>query len=370
MKIGLNATCFNERPSGAKQRFIGIYSELIASMPNDQFFIYEPSDCTVSGWFSNFENVLGIKAPFKSTKASLLKIIQANSYWDLELSKREFSIFERFNMPVVRAPLCSNLMTIHDVRWLSSGNLIKRFLYKEYIEHSLKAADCILTVSESMKREILTHFPFLSINVVNNGIDIARFKNVSVNLLNEFKNKYSLPEEFILSVGHLEPRKNYVRLFHAIALLQDRGICVPLVIIGNDSGEREQLIKLSIELGIGNKVYMLDGLSDEEVVCAYQLSILFVFASEYEGFGIPILEAMASKCPMVLSNIPVFREITEGYALYFSYDNVDEMANVIQIGLESRQYREAIIEYGSNRVSNFQFEVVAKQLRNIYDDMS
>ena len=113
-----------------------------------------------------------------------------------------------------------------------------------------------------------------------------------------------------------------MRLVEAMAQLRDRGRSCSLIIVGNDRGgkdrgEREAIEKRIDAMDLIGNVKILRNLNDFEVKCVYKLCNLFVFPSSYEGFGIPILEAMAAGCPMVLSDIPVFREITENRGIYF-----------------------------------------------------
>ena len=110
-----------------------------------------------------------------------------------------------------------------------------------------------------------------------------------------------------------------------------------LVIVGNDSGERKAIQERIDSAKLSANVTFLSGLSDLEVRCAYKLCSLFVFPSSYEGFGIPILEAMAAGCPMVLSDIPVFREITQDKGVYFPHDDVEAMAAAIDDGTVIQQ---------------------------------
>jgi glycosyltransferase involved in cell wall biosynthesis len=178
--------------------------------------------------------------------------------------------------------------------------------------------------------------------------------------------KFKLPRDFVLAVGHFERRKNYARLIDAMALLKRRGQNYPLVIVGNDSGEGASLSRHIEALGLRGQISLLTGLSDTEVRCAYKLCALFVFPSVYEGFGIPILEAMAAGCPMVLSELPVFREITEGQGIYFPPDDVAAMADAIEVGLTSSNARERIVQYGFERVADFSFDRLADRVAEVY----
>jgi len=317
LKVGLNATCFNDRPSGARKRFVGIYGELVKRLPDTEFIIFEPVGSKVTAWFHELPNILARPTPIPN-QGRLRKFSAGIRYWPNELTLDSFDLFECFNMPLVKSPSGKTLLTVHDIRGMhSEKGVLDRAIFKEVLGRSFKTANHLITVSETMKKEILGFFPNISISVIYNGLDAREFEQISESDLRAFQKKYRLPESFALTVGHFEKRKNYLRLIDAMALLRDRGITCPLLIIGNDSGERKAVEAHMASVNIRDSVKLLSGLTDHEVLCAYKLCCLFVFPSSYEGFGIPILEAMAAGKPMVLSDLSVFREIIDP-ELHFS----------------------------------------------------
>ncbi len=370
MKIGLNATCFNERPSGAKHRFVGIYRQLVKQLPEAEFVLYEPKDYQIAYWFEGAQNVTVKSTPLPS-EGRVPRFIEGVRYWDKALSQEELDVFEVANLPLVKAPTGKTILTIHDIRGLRpESGLVERSLYKLFFERSLRAAGHVVTVSVSMKNELLDLFPSLPISVIYNGVDPNQFHNILENELKTVRTKYGLPGEFILAVGHFEKRKNYFRLVEAIAQLRDRGRSCELVIIGNNSGEGKK-IKDKVESSkLSSSVTMLSGLNDSDVRCIYKLCSLFIFPSSYEGFGIPILEAMAASRPMVLSDIPVFREITQDRGIYFPYDSVELMANAIEKGLSSNSERTKLVEYGNERIKDFSFQSLAAQMGHLYRSLT
>ena len=366
MKIGLNATCINDRPSGAKQRFVGIYRELVKSLPDTEFVVYEPSDCRVGAWFEGASNVSVHTTPLPS-EGRAQKFLNGLNYWPKALSAENLDLFECFSQPIVKARNAQTLLTIHDIRRIHpdwSG--WERMLYKAALAKDLRAVDHVITVSQAMKDEILDFYPNASVSVVYNGFEASVFKAVTEANLFEVRHKFKLPQTFALAVGHLERRKNYLRLIDAMAQLCGRGLGCDLVIVGNDSGEKSAILERVQSANLTGRVHILSGISDLEVRCLYKLCSLFVFPSSYEGFGIPILEAMAAGCPMVLSDIPVFREITENRGVYFSHDNPIAMAIAIEKVLTSSCERERQIKYGQERVQAFNFKNLVNQVAGLY----
>ncbi|WP_341237315.1 glycosyltransferase family 1 protein [uncultured Limnobacter sp.] len=329
--------------------------------------IYEPIDCQVSKWFEGFENVSARETPIPSSGGRIHRFSAGIGYWGNAFKKDSFDIFEAMHLPLVRTNFGRSLLTIHDVRGLHSENgLLGKSLFAHVLRKSLQQTNHVVTVSEAMRNEILQFFPEASVSVVYNGLDQNLYNSISTNDCQFFLKKYNLSEGFLLAVGHLESRKNYSRLIESLVILKSRGIDCPLVIVGHDSGEGKAIRQQIDASGLKNSITLLTGLSDVEVRCAYLMCGLFVFPSLYEGFGIPILEAMAAKRPMVLSKLPVFEEITQGQSIYFSPTSEVSMADAIGLGLSSSSKREQMIQFGCERVINFDFDSLAEKMAKVY----
>lgn len=370
LRVGLNATCFNERPSGARQRFVGIYRALIARCPDIEFVIYEPDDCRVADWFAGARNVVARRTPLPST-GRIAKMLRGLAYWRGALRRDRLDLFEQFHLPLVRAPHCPTILTVHDIRpVLPDVPLPARWLNSWILRNSLRSADHVVTVSETMLREILSFEPSLSISTVYNGIEKASFDQSSLERAAATGAIFDLRQEFALSVGHLEHRKNYISLIRAMAKLRDEGRTVSLVIVGNE-GDAEDAIRQEVwRLGLSERIKILRGVSDSELADLYALSKLVVFPSSYEGFGIPILEAMAAHRPIVLSDIPVFRELTENEAVYFPPQEPAMIAGAIAEMLSNPDHRQRVVEYGDRRVAAFGFQELAAQVEGIYRSLA
>jgi len=369
MKVGLNGTCFNQRPSGAKQRFLGIYSKLFEIMPDDEFVIYEPIDCRVGDWF-NLPNVKSIKTPIPS-EGRLKKYFFGMNYWQTSLLKEKFDIFESFNQPIIKAPDGRTIQTIHDIRSISvSKSQIVNLFSKYTHSRSIQKADHVLTVSRAMRNEILDFFPEAKVSYIFNGINAKIFQNLSSDVLEKVKKTFNLPTEFILSVGHFEKRKNYINLVKAINLLKNKGRNYNVVIIGNDNGAKKNLEKLIQRYNLSSNIYLFSGLSDTEVISIYSLCSLFAFASNYEGFGIPVLEAMAAKKPMILSDLPVFREITQDQALFFNSQDIDSIASSIDEAMSNTEIFKKFNLNHEKRMCDFDFHNLALQMKDLYNSFN
>lgn len=370
MKVALNATCFNSRPSGANQRFRGLYGALIRQCPEWDFHVFDPVDEAVSSWFAGAHNVLrhGTKLP---SEGRWQRVVGAANYWPRALKALgHVDLIECFSQPLVKLESGASVLTVHDVRRLRADwGWLERRAFRLAISRSLSHADCVITVSAAMRDEIKGYFPHARVEVVYNGLDLGEFALAASRDIPEGRRRGGAPSEFLLAVGHLERRKNYRTLIHALGILKSRKFRIPLVIVGNDNGESLELSTLAAGLGLAGDVIFRHGVGDAELRALYRECALFVFPSEYEGFGIPVLEAMAAGAPMLLSDIPVFREITEGRFNYVPpHDPVamaDEIVRLLTDSTESRR----MTAYGESRVKDFSFDVLARRVRDVYESL-
>ena len=366
MKVGLNATCLNDRPSGAKQRFLGIYGSLFNLLPDVEFVIFEPRDCRVADWFSSQPNLSKRETSIPSLGRAG-KLLKGRNYWKHSLASENFDAFEAMHIPLIRPSRGKTLLTIHDIRGVTKeNNFAKRKLHSSVLRNALKRADHVVTVSNTIRSEILNFYPNTPVSVIYNGVDTSAMQSITQHGVNALRTKYDLPGEYILAVGHFEKRKNFAKLIEAISFLKQRKFDCSLVIIGNDSGELASIKKLISDMNLNDNIFLLTNLSNDEVRCAYSNCALLAFPSFYEGFGIPILEAMVAGKPMVLSDLEIFREITQNQSVYFDEGNVESIANAIEFGLCSQKVRDDMVEYGFQRIHDFEFGHLANRLCRLY----
>jgi len=366
VKIGLNATCFNDRPSGAKQRFIGLYNELFKLMPETHFVIFEPQDCKMIDWFDNHKNISFYSTPIPS-EGRLRKFVKGVFFWNYTLKKEKFDIFEGFNLPMIKNFHGKSVMTIHDLRGLMPEySFLYRKIFKLVLFLSFKRCNHVITGSKIIKKDIEYYFPFVDISVIYNGISREKFIRTSDMEIRAIQKSLNLPKKFILAVGHFERRKNYIKLLNAISSLDNEIEDCYLVIIGNNNGELSAVEHEINLLDLNDKVKIYSGLSDIEVYSAYKACSIFIFPSLYEGFGIPILEAMNAKAPTLLSNLEVFKEITENKLTYFDPLSTESMKESIYSHLSNDSLREKNIEYGEKRINSFTFNNIATQVEHLY----
>lgn len=370
MRVGLNATCFNDRPSGANQRFAGIYGALIRRRRDIEFVVYEPADQRIGHWFADAPNVLVRRTPLPSV-GRLSRVWAGLGYWSRQLRADRLDLFEAFHLPLVRAPDCPTILTIHDLRpVLPNVPRPRRDAADLVMHHALGHADRVIAVSDAIADEIRVFHPSAKVSTVYNGVDGAGFAMPDAAQVAAVRTRYALPDAYLLAIGHLETRKNLPVLIEAVARLRDRGTPRLLVIVGNDGGERAAILSRIAALRLADLVTVIGNADDETVRALYAGCTMLAFPSRYEGFGIPILEAMAADRPMILSDIPVFRELTLDRGVYFSPD--DPEAAAAAIGRVWQNPEEAARQrwLGAARLPDFGFDRLADQVAAIYGSLT
>ncbi len=371
MSYVLDVSCLDAYSSGAKQRFINLYSELIKINKKKNFLIIHSKDYKDVTKILNYPNVKFKENPI-SQENYLIKLFSIFYISVFTLLKiKNIKVIEFFTLPFIKIGRGKNIFTLHDLRKIYfSDFFFNKLAFKFFFSFFLRKVDKIIVVSNAMKKEMQKMFGNLDITTVYNTINRNDFKNLSKKNTNFIKKKFKLPKKFILSVGHLEKRKNYLRLIKAVYILKNSNYKINLIIIGQKADETNEIKKLIKTLNLNSEIKVLSNLSDYEVKCFYKNANLFVFPSLYEGFGIPIIESMASDLPIVLSNSDVFREITENKYSYFDQYDPLSIANKIKFVLSNKDIQKKMILYGRKRVKFFSLDMQKKKLNQFYNNLN
>ena len=264
---------------------------------------------------------------------------------------------------------------IHDISFKIYSKFIKKsdlFFLNILIPMAMRRADKIIAVSEFTKNEIIKHYNTdpKKIDVVYNSTDLIKEKkDIDVGRI---RKKYNLPEKFILYVGTLQPRKNIPILIEAYVAIKKRLPEIELVIAGDRKAHNfdKKIDEAILKFGLSEKDIIFSGFLDkEDKLTVYSLAHVLVAPSLYEGFGITSLEAMTGSIPVLVSNIPPHREVSENAALYFDPENLDEFKKKLYNICVDVNLRNQLVGLESARVNFFSWEKSAKKLLEIYKSL-
>ncbi len=275
------------------------------------------------------------------------------------------------------APLvspCPTVVTLHDMTlWLYPQHHYRRRLLamRPFIPLVVRRAAAIITVSESAKTDIVRVLgvPNDKVHVIYEAADPAFHplpREVSTSLLTG----YAIPERFILYVGTLEPRKNLERLVTAFAALVANGHPHHLILAGQRGWKEESLFATIEQLGIQSRVQVLTHLPIAELVALYNRAELLAFPSLYEGFGLPVIEAMACGTAVLTSRRGSLAEIAGDAAHFVDPTNIESIHEGLQTLVNDHGYRRHLQESGRSRAAMFAWERAAMETRQLYEEVS
>lgn len=374
MNIGINCNPVMNKKTGVGNYLHNLLLELakIDKINNYTLFFYS---------LRNLDSTRATQYNFKCKKTVSLKIPQLllEFLWDnLRFPPIEFfigraSIFHNnFFLPSTKK--AKGIITIHDMSFFAYPELhtktVRRF--KSKVPKSCFRATKIITVSNFSKREILKYIniPEEKIKVIYNGLILQtqKFKGNEDDILK----KYSLAKKYILYVGTIEPRKNLEGLINAFKMLisdEKYKNKYNLVIVGKPGWKYETFIKTLGNLGIQDKVKLIGYIPDEELPAIYKHASLFLYPSIYEGFGLPVLEAMAYGIPVITSNISSLPEIAGDAALLIDPYNYKEIRDGMVDILSTDQLKNQLIKRGKERVKKFSWKNTAEKTLKVYKEV-
>lgn len=261
------------------------------------------------------------------------------------------------------APM-SSAISIMDLSYIHYPSLFnKKDLYQlvNWTKYSVKRANRIFTISLASKDDIIKTYKVAADKVVVTYPGVKKTPLMSKDKLNF---------DYILFVGTLQPRKNIVRLVEAFSKLTPKYPNLKLLIVGKKGWLYDDILKAPQKYNVESDVKFLDFVEDSKMQGLYKNALCFVLPSLYEGFGLPVLEAMKYGCPVVLSNISSLPEAGGNAALYFNPEDSSDIAKTIDKVISDKNLREGMIKKGHTQVKKFSWEKTARQTLSVLEELA
>ncbi len=263
------------------------------------------------------------------------------------------------------------VFTVHDLIFRfypETHKPLNRWFLTFMMPRFLQAADGVIAVSECTKKDIVRLYgpDEGNIRVIYEGVN-PHFRPEPTEVTAAARERYGLSERFILCVSTIEPRKNLTSLLEAYHVLRNQGTENKLVIVGKKGWLYESFFRRLRELGLENEVIFPGFVPDEDLPALYSAADLFVFPSLYEGFGLPVLEAMACGAPVVTSNTSSLPEVAGEAALLVDPTSVEELAGDMRRVLEKEELREELRAKGPKQAAKFRWENAARETLSVYE---
>lgn len=279
-----------------------------------------------------------------------------------------------FVLPATRGDT-RTLLTVHDLSFVrvpsAASPPLKAYL-DAVVPPSVEKADRILADSEATKADLIELYqtPDYKITVLYSGVN-PRFQRVDgADAHQRLRRKYGLANTpYVLSVGTVQPRKNYSRVVEALSILRQAGHDLNYVIAGG-SGWLEAELEATIERkGMAGHVQLLGLVDDEDLPALYSGARMLAMASLYEGFGLPVLEAMACGTPVITSNLSSLPEVGGEAALLVDPNDSNAIRDAILRLETDAETRKRLIKAGYQQAERFSWERAARRLKAIYDEI-
>jgi len=370
MKIGYEAKRVFHNKTGLGNYSRDLIRILASFYPENQYLLYNPKTNKENLFSTSQSNVIE-KKPRSNFYQKFYNLWRQRGIVT-DLIKDEVVIFHGLSGELpngLKAKNIKSVVTIHDLIFMRYSNLYSFFDRKIHYLKFKKAAqqaDLIIAISEQTKEDIITYLkvPSNKIQVIYQGCQAVFKKKYSEIEKEEVTQKFKLPEQFLLNVGTLEERKNAFSIVKAIKDLE-----VHLVLIGKETDYSSQIHEYCAAHNLEHRVHFLKGLSSQELAIIYQLATIFIYPSIFEGFGIPIIEALFSKTPVITTNSGVFPEAGGLNSIYINPMDVNELKSKIELLINDENLRMEMAEKGLTFAQKFNDEVIAKQLIQAYQDL-
>lgn len=377
MHIGINAQLLSYGQSyrnGGVSRYIRYLLTQIARQPGDHTYTIFVNGQDVIEQLEQHPQITFIAAPWPESKPA------ARIAWEQLILPK---LVQQHQIDVLHSPVnvrperlptrCASVVTIHDLAFLRFPHVLtpaKRLYHQTFTLRSLKRATLLVTVSESTKRDVheLVGIPYERIQPIYPCID-ERFSNVSIeDKLDTFREKYGVAEGFILYLSTLEPRKNIATLIDAYAQLrQQHHIREKLVLAGGKGWLYDTIFARVRQLGLEEEVLFPGFVSDSEQALWYKSASVFAYPSLYEGFGIPVAEALACGTPVVTSNVSSLPEAGAGLALCIDPHDVNALSAALYQALTDQTLRERCQHQAAMVTQKFSAQTMAEKTIAAYE---
>lgn len=371
MKIGFEAKRIFHNKTGLGNYSRDLVRILAHYFPENQYYLYNPKESNESLFEAKNDNI-SEKLPSKSIYKKFRNFWRQKAIVK-DLVKDKVELFHGLSgeLPVgLKKHNIKSVVTIHDLIFLRYPELYSFFDRKMHFlkfKKAAKSADIVIAISEQTKKDIVTFLkiPESKIKVIYQGCQDVFKHEYTENEKNEVIEKFHLPSNFVLNVGTIEERKNAFTIVKSI-----KNLDTTLVLIGRETSYSNQIRNYIKENNIEHKVLFLKGLSSKELAIVYQLATVFIYPSIFEGFGIPIIEALFSKTPVITTKEGVFPEAGGPNSLYLDnmYDET-ELAEKTSYLLQNESVRAKMIANGLSFVQKFKDEEIAKQLNETYNSL-
>jgi len=382
MNIGFDAKRAYHNGTGLGHYSRTLIRSLAEYFPQDEYFLFNPKPSELfklNG--KNIHEVLPSKLLHKT-----LSSVWRSTWIKSDLEKLNIDIYHGLSNEIpldIDVTDIKSVVTIHDVifeRFPGQYSKIDVEIYKRKFKYACDHADKVIAISEQTKKDIMEFYktPEEKISVCYQSCNPAFGEKVSEKTKQQIKEKYSLPDQYFLYVGSIIERKNLMGICKAIYLLRNE-LKIPLVVIGDGTKYKQQVKDFIKQNGLDKQIIFLSEdplakvassfLKAEDFPAIYQSAIAMLYPSFFEGFGIPVLEALWSRLPVITSNVSCLPEAGGDGAYYVDPNSSEEIAEGMKTIFADGSFTEALKQKGWQHAQNFTQQKCAADVMRVYEKL-
>lgn len=379
MRIGFDAKRLFNNFTGLGNYSRFVVQALLEFETNESLVLYSPS--TAKRDHPDIKPIATAPQVEVVTPPDIYRWTKTTSLWrsfgiGREQSAKGLDVFHGLSqeLPTGLPARVRKVVTVHDLIFLRFPALYSRIDARIYTHKVMKAcrdADVVIAISQQTAQDIMSFLgiPESKIKVVYQGAHPQFRLPLRQDAIDAVRKRYGLPSAYMLTVGTIEPRKNMLAAVRALAQLPD-ALRIPLVIVGRETAYKHTVVSEATKLNVASFLYFLHGVSFGDLPALYQGASLFVYPSLFEGFGIPIVEALESRIPVVTSTGSCFSEAGGPAALYADPNDANAVARQLISVLSNETQRLNMVEAGSDHVKRFSPAGIATALVRTYQEQN
>jgi glycosyltransferase involved in cell wall biosynthesis len=339
--------------------------------PENSYFLFTPK--TKGRYHIENEAQFNLIEP-DATAHKLVPQLWRMKFMTNDIKRLKLEIFHGLSheLPLgIKKTGAKSVVTVHDLifmRYPEFYNRVDTKIYYWKLVHACRVSDHIVAISNQTKDDLIRYLNISpdKITVIYQGCNPSYRTSYSKEFFEEVRIRYSLPERYLLYVGTIEERKNLLGIIKAI---HNRDIKIPLVVIGRKVDIYYRKVKDYITLNGVNNIIFPEGVLNSELPVIFQNAECFIYPSFFEGFGIPVLEALVSKTPVITSKGGCFTEAAGPGSIFVNPNDHEEIGEAIFNVVNNKDIRDKMINIGSEYAANFKDNIIADAYMKLYHSL-
>lgn len=374
MRIGFDAKRAFCNTTGLGNYSRGVIKNMCTYHPEHKYFLYTPPPQTNLCTKTITKKCVQVRKPRKTLGQKVTPLWRSFGLGG-DLAHDRIDIYHGLSNELPfrnKKNGLKTVVTIHDLIFMRYPNYypyLDRQIYKAKCKYACQHADAVIAVSEQTKEDIVKYFHIRpeKIHVIYQTCGEVFYTHFERAKRQKVLQELALPDDFMLYVGSITERKNLLRVAEALSMLREQGKHFPpLVVVGKGKEYKEKVLSFLKEHKLKEKVIWRSNLHMRDLACLFQQATLFVYPSQFEGFGIPIIESLFSKTPVITSNGSCFPEAGGPDSWYVDPNTPEDMATAIETILTDSALQRTMAERGYEYVQRFHKQQVTEDLMQLY----